>query len=80
MSRYTAPAVVSTQTSTVLPNNAFARLIGGLSCPNCGRVLRASDFELTDNSVRIVCTGYDCGRLILEIELVDALDEDEVGL
>jgi hypothetical protein len=62
----------------VLPNNAFARLINGLSCPKCGRVLRASDFELTDDSARIVCTGDDCGRLILEIELV--LDEDEVGL
>jgi hypothetical protein len=61
----------------VLPNNAFARLIDGLSCPNCGRVLPAFDFELTDDRVRIVCTGDDCGRLILEIELKIELDEIE---
>jgi hypothetical protein len=40
MPTYTAPAVNSIQA-------VVRRLIDGLSCPNCGRVLRASDFELT---------------------------------
>jgi hypothetical protein len=64
------PPVVPRMSSAVLPNSATtARLIGGLPCPNCGRILRASDFELTSDSVRIVCAGDGCGRLILEIEL-----------
>jgi hypothetical protein len=63
------PPVVPRMSSAVLSNGATAvRLIDGLSCPNCGRVLRASDFELTGDSVRIVCAGDDCGRLIVEIE------------
>jgi hypothetical protein len=64
------PPVAPPMSSAVLPNSATtARLIHGLPCPKCGRVLRASDFELTDDSVRIVCAGDGCGRLILEIEL-----------
>lgn len=70
MSTYTAPAVNSIQA-------VVRRLIDGLSCPNCGRVLRASDFELTGDGARIVCVGDDCGRLILEIELEIELDEIE---
>jgi hypothetical protein len=41
------------------------RLTNGLACPHCGRTLRASDAEIDDHAVFVICAG--CHRDVLTI-------------
>jgi hypothetical protein len=55
------------------------RLAAGTTCRFCGRALNASDVEVGDFGMRLICVGEDCHQTIFSVEAPDRNTSEDDG-